>query len=340
MSFLFSPYTLYRIQPTKKQMFIEQAFKSLHEAWRYLIGSLIIIVFWMFIGQGPLTFVLLGKSLASGGAKTASSVADLIDLAGISSNLFIFLLLLSFAIGLLGIWIVSRFLHKQNFRDLTTTRKKVDWKRIRLSFSIMAIVVLVTGLLDYFWNREDYIIQFDLSSFAVLFVISMLFIPLQTSFEEYFFRGYLMQGLGVITRNRWFPLVLTSLIFGGLHYFNPEVMQLGPWIMLYYIGTGLFLGILTLMDEGMELSLGFHAANNLITILLVTADWTAFQSDSILKDISKPDGAVGELIFSLVFLYPLLLIYFSKKYHWTHWKEKLTGKVIVPAEEAEDDSFF
>jgi hypothetical protein len=34
-------------------------------------------------------------------------------------------------------------------------------------------------------------------------------------------------------------------------------------MFVYYIGTGLFLGI-TLMDEGMELALGFHAANNLV----------------------------------------------------------------------------
>jgi hypothetical protein len=34
-------------------------------------------------------------------------------------------------------------------------------------------------------------------------------------------------------------------------------------MFVYYIGTGLFLGILTLMDEGMELALGFHA-NNLV----------------------------------------------------------------------------
>ena len=37
------------------------------------------------------------------------------------------------------------------------------------------------------------------------------------------------------------------------------------------------------MDEGLELALGFHAANNLIAVLLLTADWTAFQTHSILR---------------------------------------------------------
>jgi hypothetical protein len=30
------------------------------------------------------------------------------------------------------------------------------------------------------------------------------------------------------------------------------------------------------MDEGMELALGFHAANNLVGSLLITSDWSTF----------------------------------------------------------------
>ena len=99
--------------------------------------------------------------------------------------------------------------------------------------------------------------------------------------------------------------------------------------MVYYIGTGLFLGILTLMDEGMELALGFHAANNLITALLVTANWTAFQTDSILKDMSEPTAGVDVLI-PVIVVFPILLFIFSKKYQWSDWKEKLTGNVLPP----------
>jgi hypothetical protein len=43
------------------------------------------------------------------------------------------------------------------------------------------------------------------------------------------------------------------------------------------------------MDEGLELSLGFHAANNLIGALLVTSDWTVFKL-TILKDVSPQAG--------------------------------------------------
>jgi len=152
-------------------------------------------------------------------------------------------------------------------------------------------------------------------------------IPLQTSMEEYYMRGYMMQGLGILTKNRWFPLLFTSLLFGLLHIFNPEVEKLGYGIMVFYIGTGLFLGIITLMDEGLELAIGFHAANNLTAALLVTADWTAFSTDSLYRDISEP--VLGwDILVPVLVVFPILLYVFSVMYNWTNWKERLAGKVM------------
>jgi membrane protease YdiL (CAAX protease family) len=147
---------------------------------------------------------------------------------------------------------------------------------------------------------------------------------LQTSFEEYFFRGYLMQGLGLATKTRWFPFVFTSFAFGRMHIANPEVGKMGYIILIYYVGTGFFLGILTLMDEGLELALGFHAANNLFGALLLTSDWSAFQTHSILKDIAEPSAGY-DVILPVFIIFPILLFIFSKKYRWKNWRQKLFG---------------
>ena len=150
-------------------------------------------------------------------------------------------------------------------------------------------------------------------------------IPIQTSVEELIFRGYLMQGFGILFKNRWGPLLSTSIIFGLLHLWNPEIDKLGFELIWYYIGTGLFLGIITLMDDGVELALGFHAANNLVTALLVTASWTAFQTESILIDNSSP--SLGkEMLITLLIIYPIITIIFAKKYQWKDWKKQLTNK--------------
>jgi hypothetical protein len=100
--------------------------------------------------------------------------------------------------------------------------------------------------------------------------------------------------------------------------------------MIFYIGTGLFFGIVTLMDEGTEIALGLHAVNNITAAFLVTTDWTVFQTDALYVDISEP-SATWETFLLVFILYPFMLFLFSKKYGWTDWKEKLSGKITRPS---------
>ncbi|AXT59429.1 CPBP family intramembrane metalloprotease [Aquimarina sp. AD10] len=257
---------------------------------------------------------------------TNAAMEQQIDLIG-KKGLFL-LLLAPFVVFLGGLLFWVKFVHQQSIKSLTTSRKKIDWKRFFFVFGLMAAFIIISIGISYFASPEDFIVNFDPVSFAVLFVMAIILVPIQTSFEEYLFRGYLMQGLGLATKSRAVALIVTSVTFGVMHLGNPEVEMLGPMIMVYYIGTGLFLGIMTLMDEGLELALGFHAANNLITALLVTANWTAFQTDSILVDISDPTESAGyEILFPVFVIFPIFLFILSKKYKWTGWKDKLFGTV-------------
>ena len=241
------------------------------------------------------------------------------------SNLTLFYFLIPFLFGLLGLFIVVKFIHKQTFLSLTTSRKKIDFSKIVTSFLLACSIVLLSTITSYLISPEDYLFNFELKPFLILAMISILLIPIQTSFEEYIFRGYLMQGIGAIVKNKWIPLLITSLLFGFLHYWNPEIDKLGNLSIIYYVLTGLFLGVITLMDKGMELAIGFHAGNNVFISLLVTADWTVFQTNSIIKNVGEPD--LTSMMVPFFIIYPLLILYFSKKYNWTDWKENLSGRI-------------
>lgn len=314
-------------------MYIAQAYKGLHEWWRYVVG-LIIAIMGVFIFSIPHGIGIMFKTM-QGDTIDPSKMGDTAYLMGLfDSNVNLVFILLPFVGGFLFLLGAVKWLHKQSITSLTTARPKIDWKRFWVIFFFWGILSSSLILVDYYMSPEDYVFNFKLQPFLILCVIAILLVPLQTSFEEYLFRGYLMQGIGVVTKYKWIPLVITSVVFGLLHIANPEVDKLGPIIMVYYIGTGLFLGIMTLMDEGLELSLGFHAANNLFTALLVTADWTAFQTHSIFKDLSDPQAAEFMDIFMPVFvIFPIILFILSKLYKWTDWKGKLFGKVIEPPKE-------
>lgn len=312
-------------------MFIAQAYKIQNEFWRYLIGSLIIVIA-SFIGQLPLLGAIFYKMFKDGSDTMNIDESTMYSL--LDSNLFLFLMLISFLFGFVGLYYVVKYLHKQTMTSVATSRKKLDWKRIWFAFIFWGILSSGLVLIDYFFlSPESYQFNFEPQRFIILLIIAVTLLPFQTSLEEYIFRGYLMQGFGILAGNKWFPLLMTSVIFGTLHIFNPEIDKLGYSLLIYYIGSGFFFGIMTLMDEGTELALGLHAANNLFTALLVTSDWTAFQTHSILKDVSEPKLEFIDMVLPVFIMFPIVLLIFSKIYKWNNWKEKLFGKVHEPPKE-------
>ena len=312
-------------------MYIKQVIRNKENWGFYLLGIFIIIPIMMVIFQIPFTVALTSALFQLKDEELLAKVANN-DINAMMSvlepNLNLFLMLLGFGGMLLGVFISAKLLHKNSIRELTTSRDKIDWSRVFYSFTIWGLITVPLILIDTtFISPENYQWNFNYNSFIILLAIVIVFIPIQTSAEEYLFRGYLMQGIGVVSGNRWLPLLFTSVAFGLMHYANPEIDKLGNMVYVFYIGSGLFAGIMTLMDEGMELALGWHAANNTFAALLVTADWTALQTHSIYKDISDPQTLpVDEVVVPVLFFGVVLLI-FSRKYGWSDWRGKLFGKI-------------
>ena len=300
-------------------MFLEGIDSKINPFIKYVKGSLI-FVFFHIIGQIPLSLYIISQSDI---VEEVQNQQDLFN--NLPSNLTLFLVLLPFAIVLPFVYLVVTRLHNQSILSLITARNRVDYNKIFFSFMLWGSVSTLMVFFDYWMSPEDFTWNFKPLTFLILFLISIVMIPLQTTLEEIIFRGYLLQGFGVLFKNRWMPLLTTSTLFGLLHLWNPEIDKLGIHLIWYYIGTGLFLGLITLMDEGLELALGFHAANNLVTALLVTASWTAFQTESLLIDNSEPTLGV-ELILTLMLIYPLIVFIFAIKYKWKNWLSQLTNK--------------
>jgi len=304
--------------------FLQQAYKGNNKWWAYLIT--IAIVFFPFL-MNVIIYLLFPELLDVMYQEMEQKEPSNLDFL---TNLlpFLFLLILLFLF-------VTK-LHKRKIITIITSRKTVDWNRFFYAFFIWFIIGVLLIVVDYYNSPEDYVWNFKPIQFFVLLLISIVFLPIQTSLEELLFRGYLMQAFGVWFKKSFVALILTAVIFGLLHGLNPEVEKLGWIVMIYYIGTGLVLGIFTLMDEGTELALGFHAANNIVAAVLVSSNWAVFQTDALLIDVSEP--SLDFLMFLPVFvLYPLVLFIFSKKYGWTNWNEKLFGTVKEPVVLKDDE---
>ena len=300
--------------------FIAQAFTGKVKWHHYFFGTLLSF-FIMQFGAFPLLFI---RDYANGSKANTATLNP-----GIDNNLFLFLMIIPFAFGLFGLIIAIKKIHNLPFLKVLTARKQFDWRRTIIAFIAWFAISYTMIMIDYFIFPEHYILNFKLIPFTILVLVSVLFLPFQTSFEEVYLRGYLMQGFGVITKYRVVALIITSTAFGLLHGANPEVAKLGNLLLIYYVITGFFFGIITLMDDGLELTLGLHAANNIFTALFVTTNWSVFQTDALFIDNSEPE--MNWMLFVPLFLvYPLVLLWFSKKFAWKNWRQKLFGNVEIP----------
>lgn len=289
-----------------------KAFKGKNNFWRYLIVILVVFIATQ-IGSLPLGIVVASKAIVNGIEMNASNLTNF-KLLGINQNLGLMLITLPFVAGLIAFVLMFKTFHKRSILDSLTGRKKFDWNRFLFAGGVWGILMIISVFVSYFMNPDNYTIQFNVVQFLILVIISVVFISIQSAFEEVIFRGYLQQGIAVLTRTVWIPLIITSVAFGMLHYSNPEVKEFGAAIMLpQYILLGFVFGVCVIMDEGLEIAIGVHVVNNVLSALLYTHESSVLQTPAIFKaDKIDPVYSLFELIiFSSVFMFII-----TKKYKW------------------------
>ncbi|NJO41747.1 MAG: CPBP family intramembrane metalloprotease, partial [Cyanobacteria bacterium RU_5_0] len=188
---------------------------------------------------------------------------------------------LPFIFLLIGVFLVVQWLHQRPFHTLISADRSIHLRRLMAGFVAWFLLLAIPTAIDYLLFPQNYIFTFDSSQWFVLLPIALILTPLQTSSEEFFFRGYLLQGLGLLTRQPLILILVTNVLFMVLHLANPEVQRGFVWLALYYFSLGAFLTLFTLKDDRLELALGIHAANNLFVVLFFNAKDSALPTPSV-----------------------------------------------------------
>jgi membrane protease YdiL (CAAX protease family) len=366
-----------------KHSFFQRALEGNNKWWTFLAGMLMISGGFT-LGQMPITILLIYK-MGMMVSENPDSILEInerllaYDFAyfGLGSNLSFFLILLSFVGGIFFVFLTVTKIHKRAFISIITPSKKINWGKIGFGFAVWFLMSFAIEGLSLYMDPENYVWTFNLKAFIPLLLMCIFILPLQTSFEEVFMRGYLMQGiplhpntillcifvmgglmhvstmvqdpvnalialgiyaglaviigvlfyqekkgrikLGLYTlvRKPITPLIITSLMFGLMHGMNPEIAEFGfGKMMVFYIGMGLFLGLLTVMDESLELALGVHFANNFFGALFVSFDGSALQTPTLLRSLEMNTDYMLVGWFGMVSVF-MAAAYF--KYRWKNW---------------------
>jgi len=295
--------------------FLQRAFDQQNQFWKYLIVFVAALFGGQILGSIPFLSVLFYKIIQSKGT-IAINPKNFMDFSnfGLSKNLTLFLFLFVFVVILIVAVLLIKALHKRSFAETVNGAKKIRINRCLTGAAVWGIIMVIFFFGDFFLNPGNFRLQFEISAFIPLLFIALLLIPVQTTTEELLFRGYLTQGLAGWTNNRWIAILVPGFLFGLMHSMNPEVKEFGFWItMPQYIFFGLLWGLIAVLDDGIELAIGMHAANNLFGSLFITHSASSLQTNAIFEQLHiMPEK---ELI-TLIIAGSIALAFFAWKYKW------------------------
>lgn len=258
------------------------------------------------IGSLPLLITSATKSFSDPQVMSRLS-ADPNDfsVSGISENLLLVFLLFPFIAGLAAFAALVKPLHFRTFLDTVSGREEIRWRRFFAGAMVWMVLMVVYFIAYLRIDPGNFSVNNKTISLVILALISLLLIPFQAAFEEVIFRGYLMQGFSILIRNRLFPMVMTSVLFGLMHSLNPEVRAFGFLTMMpQYILFGLIFGAVTILDDGIEVAMGAHAANNIFLCIMVTNKSSALQTPALFEqhNVYPLTEFIGLLVAGILFV--------------------------------------
>ncbi len=237
-----------------------------------------------------------------------------LEISSLQSNpLFIVVLTLAgFALSYLFFYIFIRKVHNREFISIINTKSKVRWGKILKGAVIWLSIVGILTIIFYLIKPTSYEVTFNPTAFGVLLILSLITFPIQASFEEVFFRGYLMQGFGLLSKKPVIPILATALIFGLGHVANGTSITMDIFLLIDTIIVGIMLGTITLGENGIETAIGIHIINNLYAVLVVSSPSGIFGNlPSILTTSSNP---YTDLVFTTIAaVIAIIVIFWNKK---------------------------
>lgn len=288
---------------------LESSFTGKNAFWRYFIMVVAVFLASNTIGSVPLIISMLSNPESI--EKLSVNPNDLTPL-DLDPNLALVYMLIPFIAGLAAFILLIKPLNLRSFGVVINGTGSFRWDRFIIAGLVWTAVSAIYLFISLKLDPENFTLNNTTKTIIPLIIISVIMIPFQASLEEVLFRGYLMQGFAVLVRNRLFPLVLTSLLFGLMHGLNPEVKEFGFWTMMpQYILFGLIFGVMTVLDDGIEAAMGAHSANNAFLCIMVTNESSALQTPALYEqhEIQPWSELSAMLVMGIVIIVILKVIF-------------------------------
>jgi membrane protease YdiL (CAAX protease family) len=224
----------------------------------------------------------------------------------------------SFGVTAGGFLILLRLLHRRGFWSLTGPFAPFVGDLVRVSLFV-GFWLLIIEIAPPWINTDDLAEVRNVGVWLALIPIAMLVLLIQVGTEEIFFRGYLQQQLACLSQSRLAWMVIPSLMFGGLHYWNGNGAAEGVIWAIWATALGIACADLTARTGNLGAAIGLHLMNNAFAVMVVAiAGWPVSGLALFVYPYEDPaQYAHGvEALFSPMIIFQLIVMLLTL---WIMW---------------------
>ncbi|MBN1535591.1 MAG: CPBP family intramembrane metalloprotease [Anaerolineales bacterium] len=277
--------------------------------WRYLLSFFFIIFCWL--GFSLLLGIFFNVLSLVNNHSTSGAYADSSQLFGGNTLITLAFSLISFIPLLISLLIAVKFINRRQITSLFTPHKPIDWKRIAIGFISMVGLVIFACVFEAILYPGRYQFTFDTAEYFKYVPLIVIFVPFQAATEELVFRGYVIQSLNHLIKRPWIAILLSSTVFMLLHYSNPEVAVDTALILAYYFVVGVFMALITIKDNRLELAIGCHIGVNMFVLIANYTD-SALPVPSIFT-VTTLDPVYNLISFIVIAAIFYIFLHFDKR---------------------------
>jgi membrane protease YdiL (CAAX protease family) len=248
--------------------------------WRWIVGTLVIVLLWQVVGSIVTIFVVVNSGLEFE-AFLPQGGFGAVPISPDRAALILLAILLSFVPFFVANLIAYRYILKERLARLFTQTGTFSVRRMLFGFSLWIVIGLIGIAAVALLNPGVVEWTFNPAGALPYVLVALLLIPVQTTAEELFFRGWLLQWSDSGRRRRSTLAAINGVLFALPHLANPEVAGEDLVRIVGYIAIGYVWAWVTLRDRTLELAIGAHAANNISAALLVGYVGSAIPSLSL-----------------------------------------------------------
>ncbi|MGA4507665.1 CPBP family intramembrane glutamic endopeptidase [Propionibacteriaceae bacterium G1746] len=238
-----------------------------------LVNQGLVWLFWLFQGRPGSYTEYFGR--ARGYEMPLGLVAGHVALA----------MLIPISLAMVALW------HRRPGSFLGSVQPGMRWRYLLLALPVAALILNVV-----LWVDAGSVPQFSVPDGWWWWVLAIVvFSPLQAAGEEFFFRGYLLQGIGSLSRHKWVGIVASAFVFAMFHGVQ------NVWLFVDRFAFGLLAALLVVLTGGLEAAIAAHVANNVFAFGYAVFSGSVASTRAV-QSIGPKEALVDVLGFALVAL--------------------------------------